>query len=81
MCKASNISLLDDLKHLYGLKKNVEVAERFNIPIKTIEAWIFKNEIPSRGLAVHYIELLIENAKKVKEAQKKFKELEEILER
>jgi len=73
--KTQNITLLDDLKHLYGLNTNVEVANQFNIPIKTIETWVFKNHIPERGLSLQYISLLIENAKRDLKLKKKIEDL------
>ena len=78
MCKA-NITLLDELKFLYGIKTNVDLAERIKVPVKTIEKWIFKNEIPARGQSIQYIELLIANATKLKELEEKFNEMKSIV--
>lgn len=75
----ANITLLDELKLLYGIKTNVEMAERFNIPIKTIESWLFKNKIPTKGQSIQYLELLIENAKKEKALEDKFNEMKKII--
>lgn len=61
----SNIALLDELKHLYGISTYKQIEEMFNIKVKTIDKWVSENRIPTAGFAVQYIELLIENKKRL----------------
>lgn len=75
----NNIGLLDELKALYDIKTNKMLSERFDIPIKTIDTWIFNGYIPKRGLSIQYINLLIEIAKREKEILKNFEEIHKLM--
>lgn len=67
----SNIRLLEELKSIYNINTYTEMAKRFDIPIKTINNWIDKKSIPSKGSSLQYIKVLIKYKKRDIEIAKK----------
>ena len=77
--KKNNLYLLDELKELYSIDSYKALAERFDIPLKTINTWVNNGQIAEKGLSVPYLQLLIDTAKKEIVFKKRLQEMQEAL--